>query len=292
MKTIVILLSGLMLISAASKRKLLFPQSAEKYQLLVNGKKRTYYMPATDSLTVQFNGPCEIVIHTRTLNIDQKADFGFTYRTEGLTLKTAYFSDVKVAKNTHLKADRSRNVSRPEKTTLRFSRGAHQLVIYKNTEIPGLIHRVLYQKKKRDRSKWFPFEPTQSRMPVFLLNNESEVKYHRFSGDQPLVFSILGPARIRVLTRIENHFAMKGRVQYRLTIKEDNQVIRRYQLNSLKSQETTYKSDKSLTPGKAREVFLEVPDGHHQYQIFAQNANGATVLGRILINEESLSNAE
>ena len=99
---------------------------------------------------------------------------------------------------------------------------------------------------------------------------------------------MIGPTELRVFTRIENHYQMRGRIHYRIQVKSQEKVVNTYQLSSVRSEVTTYENNKKLIPGKAREFVIDVPDGRHTFEIAPLDKDKGTVLGRMLIPEKSV----
>ena len=102
----------------------------------------------------------------------------------------------------------------------------------------------------------------------------------------------MGPTQLRVLTRIENHYHMKGRIHYRVQVKEDSRIVNTYQLSSRRSEITMYRENTELIPGKACEFVINVPKGKHIYEVTPLDKDKSTVLGRILFPEKDVSNEE
>ena len=106
--------------------------------------------------------------------------------------------------------------------------------------------------------------------------------------EKPLKVEIIGPTELRVLTRTENHFQMKGRINYRVQVKENGKVINTYQLCSKVSEVAVYKDVKELIPGTACEFVIYVPKGKHVYEILPLDKDKSTLLGRLLIPEKDV----
>ena len=124
--------------------------------------------------------------------------------------------------------------------------------------------------------------------PVDLVTHENVVHYYRFSQKKPLKIRINGPTTMRVLTRFENHYDMKGRIDYRVQVKEDGKVIHTYLLSSVYSEVTNYKKNGRLVPGKAREFYIRVPSGRHNYTIVPLDKDKNTILARVLIPKKDV----
>lgn len=130
--------------------------------------------------------------------------------------------------------------------------------------------------------------PAPPNEPVDLVTKEEVVHYYRFSQKKPLKIEIIGPTIVRVLTRFENHSDMKGRIDYRLQLKENGSVIHTYLLSSTFSDETTYKHEDKLIPGKATEFYIEVPSGRHIYTVVPMDKDKNNILARVLFPKKDV----
>jgi hypothetical protein len=171
---------------------------------------------------------------------------------------------------------------------IELGRGIHTLEFKLNEKTPPVAVRYIFKPTKAKKQDWIAFSPLQPTEPVDLITKEQIVKYYRFSLEKSLKIEINGPTELRVLTRIENHYQMKGRIHYRLQVKEKDKVINTYQLSSRRSEVTVYKSNKELIPGKACEFVINVPKGRHTYEIFPLDKDKSTVLGRFLIPKKDV----
>jgi hypothetical protein len=81
---------------------------------------------------------------------------------------------------------------------------------------------------------------------------------------------------------------MKGRINYRLQLRENGKIIHTYLLNSVYSDVTTYKNEDDKMPGKAKEFFIEVPGGRHTYTIIPLDKDKNTILARVLFPKKDV----
>jgi len=79
---------------------------------------------------------------------------------------------------------------------------------------------------------------------------------------------------------------MKGKINYRIEVKEDKKLINTYMLCSDRSDVTHYKKDEKKTPGKANEIVINVPSGTHSYELMP--LDNYTVLARILFPKKDI----
>ena len=169
-----------------------------------------------------------------------------------------------------------------------LGRGNHTIEVkLKDKNIP-VANRYIFTPVKKKKQEWIAFSPKQPSEPVDLISRESTVNYYRFSMEKPVKIEIFGPTQLRVLTRIENHYQMKGRIHYRLQVKENSKVINTYQLSSRRSEIAVYKDNKELIPGKACEFVINVPKGKHTYEIIPLDKDKNSMLGRFLLPKKDV----
>ncbi len=166
--------------------------------------------------------------------------------------------------------------------------GEHSLEFTSSNDGTSIIARYLFKRKKTQNIRWVMLSPSRPNEPVDLVTHENVVHYHRFTQKKPLRIRINGPTTLRVLTRFEVNYEMKGRIDYRVQVKEDGKVIHTYLLSSIYSEVTNYKKNKKLIPGKGREFYIQVPSGLHNYTIVPLDKDKNTILARLLIPKKDV----
>ncbi|MCX6234777.1 MAG: hypothetical protein NT175_08640 [Bacteroidetes bacterium] len=167
-------------------------------------------------------------------------------------------------------------------------RGNHTIEFKLKENIIDVSARYEFTPTKVKKQEWLVFSPMQPSEPIDLISKETTIGYYRFSMEKPLKVEIIGPTELRVLTRTENQYQMKGRINYRVQVKENNIVINTYQLNSKLSEIAVYKDDKALIPGTACEFVIYVPNGKHTYEISPLDKDKSTLLGRLLLPKKDV----
>jgi len=102
-----------------------------------------------------------------------------------------------------------------------------------------------------------------------------------------LKIKVTGPTTLRVLNRVEFDYKMKGRLNYRVEVREDKRLKNTYMLCADRSDVTKYRREKKKTPGKANEIVINVPSGTHIYEIVTLDKY--LILGRILFPKKDIS---
>lgn len=169
-----------------------------------------------------------------------------------------------------------------------LGRGHHTIEFLLGEKKYAVAARYKFTRGKNKKQEWIAYSPLQPSEPVDLIAREQSVHYYRFSMEKPLRIEINGPTQLRVLTRIENHFNMKGRIHYRVQVKEKGDILNTYQLSSRHSEIAVYKDDKTLIPGKACEFVINVPRGRHTYEILPLDKDKTTLLGRCLLPKKDV----
>jgi hypothetical protein len=283
---ILILFIPLGSISAQSKTRALRPQNAKiKVKTFVYGKSRTYYpLLKEEPSIITVRGPGNLRVITRAQfksESDQTLDYTISCRVDGVKMGDVKFEHVKKSKNTVFKNTSLGVPGDGKDMILEFDRGEHTIELSCMYDFPVIAARYLFTRTKGKKIKWISLSPLFPNEPIDLLTEETVTNYYRFSADKPLRVEIIGPTTLRVLNRLENNYKMKGRINYRLQVKEDGKIKNTYLLNSVRSEVTTYKNDMTKLPGKAKEIVIIVPEGKHNYEILPLDKDKNTVLGRL-----------
>jgi len=275
------------------KPKYLKPTNFQKKVThIISGKTRYYYSLNTEKpSTINIQGPGKLRVLTRGRFIPKEEDkigYEILYSVDGGEQKKVKKNAVARSKTaTYLKG--SLGVPGQLKDfEIELGRGYHTIEFkLKEEKIPVAV-RYKFTPIREKKQEWIAFSPIQPSEPVDLISRETTVNYYRFSMEKPLKVEINGPTVLRVLTRIENHYQMRGRIHYRMQVKENDKVINTYQLSSRRSEIAVYKNDKELIPGKACEFVIDVPKGRHSYEILPLDKDKSTILGRFLLPKKDV----
>lgn len=293
MKKIQVLLLTFVLLSAglvaqSSGSKFFKPINySKKVTTLVSEKSRSYYsLDHEQASVVILRGPGVLRVMTRSRFVSgeksKSLDYKINYAIDGGEWQSVELNGEKSG-NAHYKNTALGIPGDMVDFEIELDRGDHTIEFLLNDNKIAVAARYKLIPKKAKKLDWIAYCPLQPSEPVDLISRESSVSYYRFSMDKPIKIEVNGPTQVRVLTRIENHYHMKGRILYRLQVTENNEVINTYQLSSVRSEIAVYKDHKDLIPGKAREFVIQVPKGKHTYEIQPLDKDKSTVLGRFLL---------
>jgi hypothetical protein len=276
-----------------SKSKSLKPTNFQKrVTTIISGKTRYYYSLNTENASVISSpGPGKLQVITRgrfAPDAGDQINYTILYTIDGGEQKKFLASGVVRSKaDTYL--DGKLGIPGESKDfTIELGLGDHSIE-FKLPDIKTPVAvRYIYTPVKEKKQEWIAFCPLRPSEPVDLISKEATVSYYRFSKDKPLKFEVNGPTELKVMTRIENHYQMRGIIHYRIQVKENGLVLNSYQHSSTRSESAVYKDNKELIPGKACEFVINVPKGKHTYEVLLLDEDKSTVLGRLLLPKKDV----
>jgi hypothetical protein len=275
----------------APKTKVLIPKKANgEISIIVSGKSYKYYPLLTDEslvLTVKGPGKLKVICRGRLeTKLENSLDISVNYRIDGGKKIRVDFNHVKsdhksVFKNTSLGLP-----SLAENIIIELSRGEHTIEIWSGSKKYKISTRSLFTQIKEKKIDWVSLSPLYPNEPVSLITNENVVSYFRYSSIKILKVKVTGPTVLRVLNRFEFDYRTKGKINFRVEVKEDKKVRNTYMLCSDRSDVTRYNRDGKHIPGKANEIVINVPAGTHIYEI--NPLDQCSVLARILFPKKDI----
>lgn len=297
-KTHLILLPLLLLYSfimaqSGGKSKYLKPTNFQKkITTIVSGKTRNYYsLSAVDPSIITVQGPGILKVMTRGQFKPGDANvmkYEVLYTINGGEQKSIPVNAIERSKKATY-SDGTLGVPGELNTfEIELLRGNQTLEVKLKDNTCNVASRYIFAPVKEKKQEWLAFSPVIPSEPVDLISRETTAGYYRFSMEKPLKVEIIGPTELRVLTRTENHYQMKGRINYRVQVKENGIVLNTYQLSSKLSEIAVYKDEKELIPGTASELVIYVPKGKHLYEILPLDKDKSTLLGRLLIPKKDI----
>ena len=263
----------------------------DKFIIRESGVNHAYYLVRADDPSIIFiKGPGKLRITSRII-IPRNTivnDYNLLYRIDGGERKNIYYDKIKKSKNGMINGISTGVAGIGKVLNIELGPGEHSLEIRSGSASVTILAKYSFRKIKAKKTKWVMLSPSHPNEPVDLVIHENVVHYYRFSERKPLKININGPTTLRILTRFENHYNMKGRINYRIQVKQDNQVLNTYLLSSIYSEVTTYRHNLKLVPGKAREFYIQVPPGRHRYTIIPMDKDKNTILARILFPKKDV----
>lgn len=264
----------------------------KKVSVIVSGKTRSYYsLSAAETSVVNVQGPGLLKVFTRGQFNPGDGDvikYVILYTVDGGGQQMVTANAIErsaIATYTDVTPGVPAELYSFE---IELLRGHHTVEFKLKDNQVNVAARYIFTPAKVKKQEWVPFSPMLPSEPVDLISRESSTGYYRFSMEKPLRIEIIGPTELRILTRIEYKFQMKGRINYRVQVRENEAVLNTYQLNSKPSEIAAYKDEKEVVPGTACEFVIFVPKGKHIYEVLPLDKDKSTLLGRLLIPKKDI----
>ena len=267
-------------------------EAQDEFQIFVSGKDRPYeLLSENESRLVTVRGPGELRLISRAQfrpADEQQLDYRLRVRIDGGVWQDVVYEDVKRSRTAMFRDGTLGMPGQLMEYRIQLRRGFHNIEVQPPPGSPKIFFRYLFKPKKARKRSWVPLEPKGDPELVELVIRETFVTYYRNSPGQSFELDVIGPTELRVFTRIENTPEMRGRIHYRLQVREDDRVINTFQLSSRRSQVALYSDNDDLVPGRASEIVIPVPEGRHRLKILPLDPNKSTLLARFMLPQEDL----
>lgn len=275
----------------APKTKVLIPKNASSSVFIIVANESYKYYPLLNKeallLTTRGPGKLKIITRCQLVSKDQNdLDYIVYYRINGGNKIKVDFNNVNADEKSKFKNAASGYPTVGENILVELSRGENSIELWSGSEEIKIFTRSLFTATKEKKIDWVSLSPSYPNQPVSLVTDEDIVTYFRYSSDKPMKIKIYGPTTLRILNRVEFDYKLKGKLNYRVEVREDKKLKNTYMLCSDRSDVTKYRNDGKRTPGKANEIYITVPSGVHSYEIITLDKY--LILGRILFPKKDI----
>ena len=269
----------------------------KKVKIQVKGKDRTYYrLDKKNSLELTITGTTTLKVITRLNMRDKKAgekiDYKIHCRHNGN--KTHFTKSAIISKGVEFSHSGEGRIGTGESFILELPAGENKIKLYLGKSEESIVYVRLLKELDHvvSGTKRIAIDPAEYTKEVMILVKESEYDYFRVGSLDSLKLKVIGPATLRVMSRLEYDITMNGEKKYRMQVYEDGGLKNTFLLNTIVSQTAVFaepNANKILS--RADDFFIEVPPGQHFYS-FKVLDSGRSALLKFYIPEKALSNTE
>ncbi|MFH1502173.1 MAG: hypothetical protein ABIG03_03915 [Candidatus Eisenbacteria bacterium] len=115
-------------------------------------------------------------------------------------------------------------------------------------------------------AEWRTVEPAGYESRVNVSVDEKQLTYYRFGANEPLRFSVEGPARVKILTRLRVHMS-EASATCAIEVLRDGVSTGVDTLAAPASERSFYIGFEDFRPSVIRRLYIDVPTGTHGYEI-------------------------
>ena len=147
---------------------------------------------------------------------------------------------------------------------------------------PGdtILVKFSYESPKR----WSEIAATEYGTIIEAVEEEKILKYYELKKDAHITVGVNGPARLRVISRLNYDEKMIGDQNYTISV-DDNGTVENFALKCYKSQIITYQERKNIVPSNARSFHINLKEGKHNLRFGLVGTIAESAALRFLIEE-------
>lgn len=276
---------------ASAGSRLLKPATGESMWLSVGGKSRLYYRVASGQSTeLEVRGEGELKCIVRAVATSASA--------------TTIAYSVVVTENGHtVKSVRTETVPSPTKWkgreeiagksrsfTLRIPAGDHRLrIVFESTDAAAAGIRYVFSDKPR-RPAQSQLHATAKRESVTVLVKERPLDYYLADATSPVEVAVIGPTRLRVVSRFIFPDGARGDQRYMIQLQRDGKPLADKTLVTTKSAVAECESHPAWIFGKSKTFYLDIPKGTHVITLRLANTDSPAVALRFSVPKGDAAN--
>lgn len=277
---------------AASTWKHVSPQvPVGEVCLDAQGQQFTYQLfDSTRETVYEVHGPRKIKLITRYVadpGDPEKPRFTTSIRMDGAEVIRKSF---RAGRNEMMQVcDQGDGVTSLRRTTLDVPSGKHLIGVTGSAPGGGQVVGRLFRESKRQKSPAVNFAPeTYKELTTLQFESGRQSTYYRFERDEPLGFTVTGPTKLTVYTRLDFKTGMLGDQPYSLQLLRDGEPVRTYHYEVGRLANAFYPEYRDLLPGARKKLSIKVPGGRHRYEIRCMRPDNCGIAAKIRIPRKDL----
>lgn len=260
--TLIFVLAATMTANAVAKQ--VTPESGELMTLDIAGKQSAYYRIHRDSsLYVTLTGPGTLTGIVRLITPSGiKTPVTYTLIVSNGEKLVKTLNSTTSSSQWHWLGS-SEGVGKSRKFHVRVGEGKHRLRFsLKNTLALGAGIRFNFDKSSPHVGE-SPLYPLSMREQVTVQVRERSLDYAIMDAVTPITVRVIGPTRLRVVSRLFYSGLMKGPKQYSIVSKMDARELPVKKLQTRKSFTTKIINHPEWISGRSRTFYVPIPEGEH-----------------------------
>jgi len=270
---------------------LIAPERGRVMTLIIGGKHSTYYHLAADTASyLTVTGPARLTFIVRLAPALPSADtlaYSMVVSSGGQILETVSTTTGPI--DWHwLNSDRG--VCKSRKFSVSIPEGTHRLKVeLKNTDVPDAGVRYMLSSGSPHGSETTLY-PTGMAEAVTVLLKEKPLDYFIATAEKPVEVRVVGPTRLRAVTRLVYSGTMKGPQRFGLDVREDGKPVPSEALITKKSLAANFPDHPEWSIGESRTVYFPIAAGEHDLTLRLTGTDAPGLAVRFTIPKEDIEN--
>lgn len=276
----------------AEGRTYLEPEEGEEARILTEGTVRTYYeFSADEAAELSLTGPTTLTLLIRAVfspGMPDTVPYGVAVHEGDRELLTHWTTTRR--SGTRFVPDSKDVPGLSRKLSVDVPEGSHELSITLLGDKAKRAVTRFYVPGEYQTERYVSIAPLDPGRTLTAVGGEKQIRYYPIVKDSTVVVRIVGPTKLRILSRLLFDFALHGRRHYTLVIDEEGKPVREVTLATTRSTSVVFEDAQGVVPGKNKVTLLEVPKGVHRFGVrLGPDSDGAAAV-RFTIPVEDLSN--
>lgn len=275
---------------AEARVHMLRPEHGERMWLHVAGKDRLYFrLDAGDTAAVLVQGPGLLKLIVRGVDPSEGDSTSYSLRVfdNGAGLDSVKIHPVLNEVDWKGRDERS---TKAHRVPLHLPSGRHLIrVALAGTGVQAAGVRYSFRKGGAAEAET-EFQASGARESVQVLVKEKSRDYYVTDGDSPVTLDLIGPTRLRLVSRLIFRPGARGRQAYQLDLEQDGAALPSQAFDTTKSSVAECVSHPDWILGKGKTAYLDIPKGPHRVRVRAANNESPGVAVRFSIPEKDLAN--
>lgn len=273
------------------RARLLHPTSGARMWLSIGGKNRLYFrVESGETTAVQVRGPGEIKCYVRAVAGSASPEtiaYSLVISEGNHRLRTVETETVPSSmkwKHGDEIAAKSRSFR------LKIPDGDHLFrIAFESKDATAAGIRYVFREAAA-HSEQLSLHAVGKRESVTLLVKEKPLDYYVADEQSPVNVNVIGPARLRIVSRLVCPRGARGNQRYTINLQRDGQPLPDKTLVTTKSSVVECESHPDWILGKSKTFYVEIPKGTHVIALRLANADAPGVALRFSIPKEDTAN--
>lgn len=269
----------------------LAPDGGKRIVLIIKGKEWVYYrLEPGEQMVYDVNEKSEYRIITRVDFRDSKQRevlYAFRLGWDESEGKLIGRGSTRASKRVHPKGKKYR-VGKSKIIEITPAPDRHEL----HFSLDDNARHAVYFRVQRlrteftDAAKYIAFNPSNYEEQVKIVTNERTSNYYLIDDSDRLRVDVIGPTVLKVHVRLAMDKSIYDRTRRSIVIYEDGERKNRKVLQFISSKVSWFEDNPSQVPSKAETLYIEAPEGKHQYSFKQTEETGEMIIRVFLLAKD------
>jgi len=294
LRTVMVLVSGGWLLHlifpiAVVEASVLSPEHGVQISLVIGDNVSPYYKLVVDSAAyVRVTGPGELKFVTRfSIPTGARRDARCSIKVSDGVKRVAEI-DTTVGASDATWQDEPFRPGKAFRFSVKVPEGEHRYRVDLTSPVKSFAGVRYLFSTGGGRQPKSPVYPIDMLGATSIALKEKLVDFFLADTVRPVKVRVIGPTRLRIVTRLAYSGVMKGPQKYSVLIAIDSKPASQQALETSKSPATFFTNHKEWSVGKSHTVYTNIPEGAHEVSVLLRSTLAPAMAVRFTIPKEDI----